>query len=271
MEVSKVTRRARVLDESRGDLMNKNYYAIIPANVRYSDLPPNAKLLYGEITALANERGYCWASNSYFSDLYGVSKRSITTWINALTEKSFIHVEMIYRKGTKEIEERRLYIAPPIEKNFYTSRRNLRAPMEENFHTPIEENFQDNNTVFNNTFNNHDDDNARVRENDIYHFYQQNFGVLTPIIGQKISDWINVLNFELVKEALIRTLMNNTRSFNYAEAIMRDWKDKNIREIEQVHALDLERQSKKGSRTTQKPNQKKQDTSFSESIGLKVW
>ncbi len=52
---------------------------------------------------------------------------------------------------------------------------------------------------------------------------------------------------------------------------MRDWKDKNIREIEQVHALDLERQSKKGSRTMQKPNQKKQDTSFSESIGLKVW
>ena len=28
-----------------------NYYAIIPANVRYADLKPNAKLLYGEITA----------------------------------------------------------------------------------------------------------------------------------------------------------------------------------------------------------------------------
>ena len=31
------------------------YYAIIPANVRYSDLKPNAKLLYGEITALSNK------------------------------------------------------------------------------------------------------------------------------------------------------------------------------------------------------------------------
>ncbi len=69
---------------------NKSYYAIIPANVRYSDIPPNAKLLYGEITALSNEKGYCWASNKYFAELYKVNIQAVSLWIKILEENGFI-------------------------------------------------------------------------------------------------------------------------------------------------------------------------------------
>jgi len=72
----------------------KSYYAIIPAGVRYSDIPPNAKLLYGEITALANEKGYCWASNKYFAELYKVKERTVTGWVASLIEKGFIKSEV---------------------------------------------------------------------------------------------------------------------------------------------------------------------------------
>ena len=69
----------------------KAYYAVIPANVRYDDdIPANAKLLYGEITALCNDKGYCWASNDYFAKLYNVSSRSIIRWIKSLTDKGYI-------------------------------------------------------------------------------------------------------------------------------------------------------------------------------------
>ena len=43
-----------------------NYYAVIPATVRYNNsLKPSEKLMYGEITALANKMGYCFANNKY--------------------------------------------------------------------------------------------------------------------------------------------------------------------------------------------------------------
>ena len=134
--------------------MNKSYFAIIPASVRYDRrLTPNAKLLYGEITALCNEKGYCWAHNSYFAELYEVSTRSISKWINQLIEYGYIFSEITYKDGKKEIEARKLKIInvetsiPPMEQNFHT-------PIEQKFHTPMEQNFADNNTYNNNTYNN---------------------------------------------------------------------------------------------------------------------
>ena len=59
--------------------MNRpSYYSIIPARVRYSDLKPNAKLLYGEISSLTHKEGYCYAQNKYFAELYNVSKNTIS-------------------------------------------------------------------------------------------------------------------------------------------------------------------------------------------------
>lgn len=119
---------------------HRSYFAIIPAKVRYDKkLTANAKLLYGEITALANEKGYCWAGDRYFAELYGVSKTTIQSWIKALTDNGYITKELIYREGTKEILNRYIRI--------------VAYPTQENLGTPTQENLRDNNTSFNNTFN----------------------------------------------------------------------------------------------------------------------
>ena len=90
----------------------KAYYAIIPANVRYDkDLTPNAKLLYGEITALCNERGYCWASNQYFAELYNTTTRNIARWVSSLVERGYIKSAMQYKTGSTEVESRILSLA----------------------------------------------------------------------------------------------------------------------------------------------------------------
>lgn len=246
-----------------GGSMNKSYYAIIPANVRYDkDLPASAKLLYGEITALTNEKGYCWASNTYFSELYGVSKKTISNWVKSLTDKGYLSSEIIYKDNTKEIQERRLYVGRPIEKSICTYGKDFLPPTEENFHTPMEKKVKDNNTEFNNTFNNTSDNSLLLQDtlnnmsnrgeksqkvvvDNIYRFYQQNFGVLSPLVGEKLGGWVKDLGEELVKEALTKTLMNGSRSFSYAETIMREWYNKNVKTLEQVQALELDYQRRR--------------------------
>ena len=83
------------------------YYAITPADVRYHpDLTANAKLLYGEITALCSREGYCWATNQYFADLYGVKVLAIKRWIGALVKANFLETEVNAPAGNT----RRIYL-----------------------------------------------------------------------------------------------------------------------------------------------------------------
>ena len=124
--------------------MNKNqspnYYAIIPASVRYDNLlSANAKLLYGEITSLCNKEGYCWATNGYFAELYNVSNKSISLWIKQLIDNKYLKSTIIYKEGTNEILHRYLHLC--------------NEGIEKNFHTPMEEKVKDNSTSINTKFN----------------------------------------------------------------------------------------------------------------------
>ena len=125
---------------SNYNFVKPNYYAIIPANVRYDDkLPANAKLLYGEITALCNKEGRCWASNNYFAELYGLNKRSITRLIQALNLCGYIKMTVEYKEGTKQISKRYVQICHEV--------------IDKNVTSPIDKNVYYNNTSINTTFN----------------------------------------------------------------------------------------------------------------------
>lgn len=87
----------------------KNYYAVIPANVRYDKrLSPLTRLIYGEITALSNEKGYCFATNAYFANLYSMSNVSISRCISELKEHNYIRV--VYDIKEKNVDKRKIYI-----------------------------------------------------------------------------------------------------------------------------------------------------------------
>ena len=124
-----------------------NYYAILPAAVRYDkELKSSEKILYAEITALANKEGYCWSTNNYFAELYEVTKVTISTWISNLCEKGYIQRKLIYKDNSKEVLKRKL------------------IPIKEKFNTPIKENFKDSSFTNNTSLSNNTRTNNNLKE-----------------------------------------------------------------------------------------------------------
>jgi len=92
------------------DNRKPSYWAVIPATVRYDpQLKPNAKLLYAEITALQEASGYCWASNKYLADLFGLKSETITALVGDLAKAGYVEVEVVRDAETREVLQRRIW------------------------------------------------------------------------------------------------------------------------------------------------------------------
>lgn len=92
------------------DEIKPGYYAVIPADVRYDDrIPPNAKLLYGEISALIGSDGFCFASNQYFADIYKVTPESIARLLSKLESAGYI-TRQLEKDGSGKVLRRKIFL-----------------------------------------------------------------------------------------------------------------------------------------------------------------
>ena len=95
------------------------FYAVIPADVRYDErIPPNAKLLYAEISALSDASGVCNAGDEWFLRCYGLSDRTVRRLLSALEEAAPSGFPQEYsgrtRSAASSRESRRLtFMADP--------------------------------------------------------------------------------------------------------------------------------------------------------------
>lgn len=88
--------------------MNKNWYAVLTANVLYDkELTSRQKILLAVIVNMSNEKGYCFASNQYLAEMLNISKSSIQRDLKLLEEKGFIG-RVMHLKPNGELDFRAL-------------------------------------------------------------------------------------------------------------------------------------------------------------------
>ena len=84
-------------------------WAILPAAVRYDKhLPANAKLIYAEIAAKINEEGYCFASNSYFAERFGLKEDTVSGLVRRLADAEYISIDLDSSRQNRD--KRRVYL-----------------------------------------------------------------------------------------------------------------------------------------------------------------
>lgn len=192
-----------------------NYYAIIPANVRYDkDLRANEKLMYGEITALANKSGESWASNQYFADLYQVTPQAVSKWINNLKEKGYISVDFLYKEESKEIDKRVIRIVSTNVSEVSTNDLGVST----NDLGGYQQKFKENNT----------------RKNNIY-MYIKEFCADDKELEEAFSDFLQMrkkIKKPITSERAIKMLINKLKELSadrnewidmLSEAVLHDW------------------------------------------------
>lgn len=116
---------------------NPTYYAVLPADVRYdTQLSPQEKILYAEITALSNKEGVCFAGNKYFADLYSLTNVTISRQLSHLEEQGYIKIA--YDKEGAKVKKRYITINKNVNGNPVTINKNVNRT--------INKNVKDNNT-----------------------------------------------------------------------------------------------------------------------------
>lgn len=157
---------------------NPNFYAVIPATVRYSqELSDFQKLLYAEITALTQKDWFCWASNSYFADLYWKVPETISRVINDLEKKWFIKIFIEKEKWNL----RKIYIweigkaswkvvkVNSIDEKNNTIDKNINSYWQKN-QGPIDKNV--NKIIQDNNINNNKEKNIK-KEKSFFNFFEE--------------------------------------------------------------------------------------------------
>lgn len=92
----------------------------------------------------------------------------------------------------------------------------------------------------NKTPNNNDNENDNENDNDndnnnIYSVIEQNFGrTLSTMEIQKIDEWLLLYKRDIIEYAVSIAIMNNKKTFNYINGIIKNWKSCNYETIQEI-------------------------------------
>ena len=238
-------------------------YGVIPKLImKDTDLSIEAKAIYAYIASYAGNGSTAFPSIKLICTDLEITENRFHRHKKPLVEKGYIQISR--ERNEKGTFERNVYtinsviVKEQAQDVVHPTRQNegldTKEPTRQNpgmdkpsMDSPgMENRVTNNNSINNNSLNNNSITNnnnkekgpVAVPEKNAFQIYQENFGMLSPIVTEEIMHWEKDVGSELVIEAMKRAALNQ-KPFSWAVGIMRNWVKKNIQTIEQAEADDV--------------------------------
>ena len=198
--------------------------------------------LYLAILHLNNKAGWkreFTIANQTLQALCSMSKSELHKVRNQLEQKGLIE----YKRGKKG-ESGKYKIGFLYETNMDTN-------LETNMDTNLETNMEDiNKHKQNKTKQKEEDEEDKGARPNPFAYYEQNgFGLISPVVADEISQWIDSGSFDEPEEIIIlamkEAVIRNVRSWKYVRKILMDWSSASLRTVNDVKAYQAEWEAKK--------------------------
>lgn len=163
------------------------------------------------ISSLCAEKGYCFASNQYLAELFDITDVSVSTKIKKLEQKNYISIEYEYRGC--EVISRKIRL------------KNILIDDLKNFKSTIKENFKDKRINIKKDLL----DNNKGEE--VFDYYQQEIGQLTPRQYEVLNTYIDKLDPLLIIEGINIAVDNGAKTMNYLKAVLNNFIEKGYKYI----------------------------------------
>lgn len=222
-------------------------FGLIPQMVtRDKSLSIEAKAIYAYLAAFAGNDQQAFPGVSLICDELSISKKRYLSHRKSLIDRGYI-----------EINRERKDDGNGFSKNIFILKQNipygvdllpydslpyqnvgLRGVTVQN--DPTNKNISNKNIFNKNSINKQQlqKENQSSLSSEIFKFYESEFGPLTPFVTEEIEYMIKDSNEELALEALKKSVLANKRSIKYAAAITRNWKNENIKSLDDLKAIE---------------------------------
>ncbi|MFG6062214.1 DnaD domain protein, partial [Salmonella enterica subsp. enterica serovar Montevideo] len=207
-------------------------------------------------------------SYQQFADSFGFTKRQVKDACDYLKDRRLVRIEFrtVFVNGTRcnnvmfiepipeEIQKISILYwengTPPTLERKRVLQQNVPPSYDKTEESPTFKRKTNTEITTKNTTEN-------VSSSSIFSFYENNFGILNSFIAESIAHWVNDTSEELVQAAMERTLKQQ-KKWNYAEGILKQWVNKNIRTLADVNAAEIEfkNKGKKGANRNGNTNEK---------------